>query len=102
MFQLAANLKAIISQRLLTKKDRSGRIPAVEILICTTTIQAYIVDPEKTKGIRDVIAAGRDQYGMQTIDQHLTDLYKAGTIDFDTAMSAATNPHDFERALQFV
>ncbi|OGL43396.1 MAG: hypothetical protein A2161_15890 [Candidatus Schekmanbacteria bacterium RBG_13_48_7] len=101
-FQLAANLKAIISQRLLTKKDRSGRIPAVEILISTVTIQAYIIDPEKTKSIRDVIIAGRDQYGMQTIDQHLTDLYKGEVIDFDTAISAATNPHDFERALQFV
>ena len=66
------------------------------------TIRAYITDPEKTKAIRDVIAAGRDQYGMQTIDQHLTDLYKAELIDIDTAMAAATNPHDFERALQFV
>ena len=46
--------------------------------------------------LRDYIADGRDQYGMQTFDQHLADLVQSGEVTFDTAMAAATNPSDFE------
>lgn len=39
------------------------------------TIQTCIKDEKKIDSIRDLIASGRDQYGMQTFDQHLMDLY---------------------------
>ena len=65
------------------------------------TVQDQIVHPEKTSGIRDTIARGRVHYQMQTIDQHLTDLYRAGTITLETALQAASNPSDFQRALTF-
>jgi twitching motility protein PilT len=55
-----------------------------------------IADGKRIGEIRDYIADGRDQYGMQTFDQHLTDLVQEGVVTFDTAMGAATNPSDFE------
>jgi len=99
--QLSANIKGIISQRLLPKKDGKGRVVAVELLISTKTIQAYIEEPEKTALIKDAIEAGRSQYGMQSFDQALTDLYNAGKISIETALSASDNPADFKRALLF-
>jgi twitching motility protein PilT len=55
-----------------------------------------IADGRRIGEIRDYIADGRDQYGMQTFDQHLTDLVQEGEVTFETAMAAATNPSDFE------
>jgi twitching motility protein PilT len=98
--QLSANLKAVISQRLLPTTDEK-RIPAVEVMRTTSTIQEYIEVPEKTAQIKDAMTAGRSQYGMQVFDQHLRDLYEAGTITKEVAMAAATSPADFERALTF-
>jgi twitching motility protein PilT len=100
-YQLASNLKAVISQRLVPHADGKTRIPAAEILIVTNIIQAYIIDDEKTQSIPDIMAKSREQYQMQTMDQHLTDLYKNGSITLEVAMEAATNPGDFERALMF-
>ena len=74
---------------------------ASEIMISTKTIQEYVKDLTKTGQIKDVIERSRDQYGMQSFDQHLTDLYKAGRITLEVARMAASNPSDFERALQF-
>jgi len=100
-YQLAANIKSVISQRLIPRADGQGRIPAVEILISTNIIQQYIIESDKTAFIPDVIAKSRMQYNMQTMDQHLTELYKAGTITFEVAIAAATNASDFQRALDF-
>ncbi|MBI5443782.1 MAG: type IV pili twitching motility protein PilT, partial [Deltaproteobacteria bacterium] len=97
--RVAENLKATISQRLLTKKEGKGRVAALEILRMTKTIEECIKDPMRTHEIKDVIEEGRDNYGTQSFDQHLTDLFNEGVIDFETAKSAATNPSDFERAI---
>jgi twitching motility protein PilT len=98
--QLAANLRAVVSQRLLPRTD-GGRVVALEIMRTTTTIQDCIENPEKTAGIRDVIGIGREQYGMQLFDQHLRDLYIAKQISLETALGAASSPSDFQRALSF-
>ena len=100
-FQLAASLKAVISMRLLQKKDGTGRLPAMEVMLQTSTISGYIEDPKKTGNIKDVIEAGRTQYGMQSFDQHLTQLYRDGDLSLETATEAATSPADFQRSLQF-
>jgi twitching motility protein PilT len=97
--RVAENLKATISQRLLPKKERKGRVAALEILRMTKTIEECIKDALRTHEIKDVIEEGRDAYGTQSFDQHLTDLFNRGVIDFETAKSAATNPSDFERAV---
>lgn len=97
--RLAENLKATVSQRLLTRKEGRGRVAALEILRMTKTLEECIKDPLRTHEIKDVLEAGRDQYGTQSFDQHLTDLFNRNVIDFETAKSAATNPSDFERAI---
>ncbi|NNG16125.1 MAG: PilT/PilU family type 4a pilus ATPase [Gemmatimonadales bacterium] len=99
--RLAETLKAVISQRLLPRKDGKGRVVAVEILRNTPTIADCIANQEKTSEIKDYLEEGRDQYGMQTFDQHLMELYKKEDISQQTAMAAATSPGDFERNLQF-
>lgn len=93
--QLASVLKGVISQRLVPKADMKGRVPAVEVLIATATAKSCILEPEKTMSIRDVIAQGKNLYGMQTFDQSLFDLLQAGLITYDEAMRQATNPSDF-------
>jgi twitching motility protein PilT len=64
--------------------------------VVTSAIRDLIVDPERTAEIREFIAEGREQYGMQTFDQHLMDLVQQEQVDFQTAMVNATNPSDFE------
>jgi len=99
--RLAESLKAVISQRLLPRADGQGRVVAVEVMRNTPTIAECIGDPEKTSEIRDHISEGRTQYGMQTFDQHLMELYSKQQITLAVAKGAATSPADFERNLQF-
>jgi len=98
--QLAAVLKAIISMRLLPRADGLGRVPAVEVLISTAYIRECIEQKEKTKLIRDAIAAGTSQYGMQTFDQSLFMLYKSGLITLDEAIRRASNADEFKLRIQ--
>src|SRR5258708_3854725 len=73
--QMAATLKAVVSQRLVRRADDKGRVPAVEVMIATAYIRDCIINPDKTRLIHDAIATGTSQYGMQTFDQSLFDLY---------------------------
>lgn len=99
--RLADNLKAIVSQRLLPRADSKGRVPACEILINTGGVQDMIRDPTKGAVVKDLIEKGRAHYGMQSFEQHLKDLYRANIITLKTAVEAASNQADFQRALQF-
>jgi twitching motility protein PilT len=96
--RLADNLKAIVSLRLLVDKKESGRVPAVEVMRSTRTIQECIRDPAKTPEITDYIARSRAEK-MQTFDQHLLDLLRANKISVETALSHASNPADFQTKL---
>ncbi|MFL5606445.1 MAG: type IV pilus twitching motility protein PilT [Gemmatimonadaceae bacterium] len=94
--RLSESLHAVVSQRLLPRADGKGRAVAAEILVVTPAVRDMIADGKRIHEIRDYIADGRDQYGMQTFDQHLTDLVQEGEVTFETAMASATNPSDFE------
>ena len=98
--QLAATLKAVISQRLVKRSDGTGRVPAIEVLIATAYIRECIMVPEKTRSIHEALAAGVSQYGMQTFDQSLYDLYTQNLINYETALENATNPDDFKLRCQ--
>ncbi|MGB8524937.1 MAG: type IV pilus twitching motility protein PilT [Candidatus Acidiferrales bacterium] len=100
--QLAGTLKAVISQRLVRKADGTGRVPAVEVMICTGYIRECIINPDKTRMIRDAIAAGTSQYGMQTFDQSLFDLYSRNLITLEEALMRASNPDEFRLRVQGV
>jgi twitching motility protein PilT len=98
--RLADSLHAVISQRLLPRADGKGRAAALEIMIVTSTIRDLIRDRNRVGEIRDHIAEGKDQYGMQTFDQCLMDLVETGDVTFDVARAAASNPSDFELQLK--
>ncbi|MEK6776409.1 MAG: PilT/PilU family type 4a pilus ATPase [bacterium] len=93
--QLAGVIKGIVSQRLVVRADGKGRIPAVEVMLATNLIREYITDKDKTRLIHDAIAAGKSQYGMQTFDQSLMELYQRGLISYDEALKRSSNPDDF-------
>ena len=94
--RLAEQLQAVVSQRLLPRKDGKGRVLAAEVMVVTGTIRDCIADPERAEEIRELIAEGRTTYGSQTFDQCLMDLVNAEQVDFSVAKAAATNPNDFE------
>jgi twitching motility protein PilT len=95
-------LKAVISMRLVPRADGIGRVPAVEVMIITPYIRECIENKEKTKFIREQIALGTSQYGMQTFDQSLFSLYKSGLITLDEALRRASNPDEFKLKVQGV
>jgi twitching motility protein PilT len=98
--QLASTLKAVVSQRLVRKSDGAGRVPACEVMIATGYIRDCIMNPDKTRMIHDAIAAGTSQYGMQTFDQSLFDLYSRNLISLEEALMRASNPDDFRLRVQ--
>jgi twitching motility protein PilT len=100
--QLSQVLKSIVSLRLMPRADGIGRVPAAEILISTAYIRECIENKEKTKYIREQIALGTSQYGMQTFDQSLYQLYRSGLITLDEALKRATNPDEFKLKIQGV
>ncbi len=93
--QLAGILRAVISMRLVRSADGKGRVPAAEVMVTTGLIRDYIANEEKTSLIRDAIAAGQSQYGMQTFDQSLLNLYQSGLISLEEALRGASNPDEF-------
>jgi twitching motility protein PilT len=93
--QLAGILKAVISMRLVRAAKGAGRVPAVEIMVSTGLIRDYIINEEKTSLIREAIAAGTTQYGMQTFDQSLFGLFQAKLISLEEAVHNATNVDEF-------
>jgi len=100
--QLGQVLKSVISLRLVPRADGIGRVPAAEVLISTAYIRECIENKDKTKYIREQIALGTSQYGMQTFDQSLFQLYKSGLITLDEALKRATNPDEFRLKIQGV
>ncbi len=97
--RLADNLSAVVSLRLLANKKQNGRVPAVEVMRSTRSIQECIRDPQRTHEITEYIARGRSEK-MQTFDQHLLDLLKANKITMEGALNAASNPTDFQTKLE--
>ncbi|HEV7645775.1 MAG TPA: type IV pilus twitching motility protein PilT [Pyrinomonadaceae bacterium] len=97
--QLAGLLKAVVSMRLIRAAKNRGRVPAVEVLISTPLIRDYILNEDKTSQIRDAIAAGTSQYGMQTFDQSLFYLYQSGLVTLEEALRNSTNPDEFRLRL---
>jgi twitching motility protein PilT len=97
---LAGTLKAIICQRLLTRSDMPGRVPALEIMVNHGAIKECIMEPTKTVDIPDLMEGGNIQYGMQTFDQAIMRLHKQGKISFEEAMANASNPDDLDLRLK--
>lgn len=91
---LAAVLEAVISQRLAKTVD-GKRVAVVEILRKNTRIKDMILEGRDGE-ITDAIADGKNTYGMQTFDQHLLELYKAGTITKEEALEKSSKRNDLD------
>ncbi len=100
--QLSQVLRSVISLRLVPRADGIGRVPACEIMVATPYIRECVENKDKTKYIRDQIKQGTSQYGMQTFDQSLYNLYKSGMITLEEAMTRASNPDEFRLRLEGV
>ncbi|NBD39117.1 MAG: PilT/PilU family type 4a pilus ATPase [Verrucomicrobia bacterium] len=92
--QLAASIVAVISQVLLKKKD-GGRVAAFEIMVSTTSIAALIRE-NKTYRIASEIQTG-SQYGMITLDAHLSSLVNLGEVDPNDALEKAQYPNEMKQ-----
>ena len=99
--QLAANLRAVISQRLLRRADGNGLVLAAEVMVVNAAIRDYIADDTKMNEIIKNIEKGHDTYGMQTFDQSLFDLLQQGLVSMDEAVKHATSPNDFKLRLSY-
>jgi len=101
-FSLANALQAVVSQRLVPRADKPGRVPAIEILINTAAVRDQIRDMEKSLNIPDLIREGTVQYGMQLFDQSLMQWYSQGVISYESALFYATSPAEFALRVQGV
>ena len=100
--RLCDALQAVVSQRLLPRADGHGRVAAVEILICTEEARELIKDASRTADLPEYVREARDEYGMQTFDQHLMELVADEVVTYETALAASTDPAEFEKQLRSV
>ena len=98
LIDLAMNLVGIIGQRLVVKKGGKGRTAIVDLMINTPAVQDLVFKGD-LMGIKDLMTRGQGD-GMQTFDQHLFDLYVAGTIDYDEAIRQADSANDLRLRIQ--
>jgi twitching motility protein PilT len=92
--RLGQNLRAIIVQKLLPKKDGKGRITALEILICNSVIRHYILE-NRFSDIPKAIEEGTTIYGSQTFDQHLQQMVEKEMVEYEEALACAVQQEDF-------
>jgi len=92
---LSTALQAVVSLRLVPRKDGKGRVPACEVLINTAAVADNIRDIEKQLNIPDLISEGSTAYGMQSFDQSLMKWYRDGVVSYESALFYSTNPSEF-------
>ncbi len=96
--QLSTNLKAVISQLLIPRKDGKGRIAAFELMINTPSIGSLIRD-NKTYRISSDIQTG-SKFGMVSLESSLVDLYVRGIISHEEVMTKAQDPEGAAQLLE--
>jgi twitching motility protein PilU len=89
---LSANIRGLVSQRLVTKSDGKGRVAAVEILTSSALVSQLVLDGRFSE-LKDVISKSRGS-GMQTFDQALFELYESGDILLEDAIRNADSAND--------
>jgi twitching motility protein PilU len=92
LMDLSLNLRGLVSQRLLPRREGKGRVAAVEIMLNTPLISDLIFKGEVSE-IKEVMKRSREQ-GMQTFDQALFDLYESGKVTYEDALRNADSVND--------
>lgn len=98
--QMASVLRGIVSQRIVPLAAGVGRTVAAEILIGTRTVRDFIDQGKAFKDIVSLIEEGKDQWGMQTFDQALFDLWKSNSITAEIALLNASSAKDLKLRMQ--
>jgi twitching motility protein PilT len=93
--QLAGAIQGVVCQTLCRTVDGRGRVVATEVLVATPAIRNLIREG-KTHQIYSAMQAGA-KFGMHTMDQHLAELVKKGTITYETGLEKCHHPEDFQR-----
>jgi twitching motility protein PilT len=97
--RLAKSFRYIISQRLIPRKDGTGRVAAIEILRSTLRTREYVEKGEgEGKTLLDAMRVG-GQDGMQHFDGEIDRLIREGILDLDTGLAYATNPGNLQLEL---
>ena len=92
LMDMSLNLKAVISQRLISKQNSKGRVAAVEVLLNSPLISDLIFKGDVTE-IKEVMKKSRE-LGMQTFDQAIYDLYESNQVTYEDAMRNADSVND--------
>ena len=92
LMDLSLNLKGIISQRLIPKRDGEGRVPAVEVML-NTPLMSDLIFKGHVHEIKELMAKS-NELGMHTFDQALFDLYESGYISYEDALRNADSLND--------
>ncbi len=95
--QLATTLQGVVTQQLLQTADGRGRVVAAEILVCTPAVRNLIREG-KVHQIYSIMQAG-GRFGMQTMDQALANLVKAGKITQQLAYERCHDPEELNRLI---
>ena len=98
LMDLSLNLRALVSQRLLAKKDGKGRVAAIEIMLNSPLISDLIFKGE-VQEIKEVMKKSRE-LGMQTYDQALFDLFEANRISYEDALRNADSVNDLRQQIK--
>lgn len=103
--QLSTSLVAVLSQTLLPKLDedginKKGRVMAQEVMTMNSAV-ANLIREGKTAQLYSVIQTG-SQYGMQTLETALKDLYMSNSITLDDALSKSQRPEEFKRLANLI
>jgi twitching motility protein PilT len=94
--RLAKSFRYIVSQRLIPRKDGTGRVAAMEILKSTLRTREYVEKGENDgKTLLDAMRVG-EQEGMQCFDGDIERLIRAGILDMETGLAYATNPGNMQ------
>jgi len=92
--QLSVTLQAVVSQTLIPRKGKPGRVAAFEVMLATPAIRNLIRDG-KTHQIPTDIQTGQ-QFGMQSLDGHLLKLVEQGEIEYEDALAKSSNVNEFQ------
>jgi len=98
LMDLSLNLKGMISQRLIPRRDGPGRVAAIEIMLNSPLISDLVFKGEVHE-IKEIMKKSRE-LGMQTFDQALFDLYEAGLIGYEDAMRNADSMNELRLAIK--
>jgi twitching motility protein PilU len=98
LMDLSLNLKGLVSQRLIPKKEAKGRVVAVEVMLNSPLISDLIFKGQVHE-IKEIMKKSRE-LGMQTFDQALFDLYEADKITYEDALRNADSVNDLRLAIK--